>query len=75
MKDFKLTTSAVTVTVRNEWRRGVIGESGKVWPDHVLLDVGVVRNGREEWNCISLTPERARKIAAALLKAAEEATR
>lgn len=73
------------VGARNEWRRGVISENGKAKPDHVLLDVGVMRpTGKQpegvtisavEWNCASLTPRQARRLAAALLTAAKECER
>jgi hypothetical protein len=71
MKDFKTRPrSGTEVTVRNCWLRGVISENGAK-PDHVLLDVGIFRE-QMEWNSVSLTPARARRVAAALLKAAAE---
>lgn len=76
MNDFALSAGPdYAIGVRNEWRRGVISENGKARPDHVLLDAATRRAGVVEWNSISLTPARARKVAAALLKAAAEAER
>lgn len=73
MKDFKLTPSRYgslgKVGVRNEWWHR--------WkncpPDSVLLDVGLVRNGRMEFSSASLTPRMARRLASALVTAANEA--
>ena len=73
MKDFKMQSrnygGRQRVGVRNEWVR----RWKNVPPDGVLLDVGVVRNGCVEWNSASLTPHMARRLAAALVKAAKEA--
>lgn len=73
MKDFKLTPSRYgsrgKVGVRNEWWHR--------WkncpPDSVLLDVGLERYGHMEVNSVSLTPRMARRLASALVTAANEA--
>ena len=57
------------ITAGPEWRREVL--TGGPPPDHVAVHVMTVRDGCEQWNCISLTPRRARKVAARMLEIAE----
>ena len=70
MRDLKirLPRQGTETMVRNGWMLS----RETVKPTHVLVDIGIRRGGRVEWNGTYLSADQARRVARALAQAASE---